>query len=183
MSKEVTKGHANNVLPDTVTWSPTKGQQVAKARFWQRMSTHWRDPASMTLDEIATIAKTSSLNKWMRMPQFQSWFFDTNTAQIKIQAAAETAVDSLVQILHAPLDPKEGVTAPSKVRAAEIIMQYAGMTPPTRVETKTTHDVVSDMDPAELKTFLKGHMHKLLLSMDPDERAEVLNSVTVKAED
>lgn len=122
----------------------------------------------------------SRFRDWARDKDFQSWFFNANAAQQKIHAAKEVAVQALVNIIQSPIDPKEGVTAPSQVRAAELIMQYSGMEPPKRVEKKTTQSIVSDMDPEQLKVFLKTHMKKLLLSMDPEDRDDLMEVVAVK---
>lgn len=165
---------------DLVDYAPKHRQRMAKAKFWQIMETNWRDPSTLTIEEIVSMTGCTSFRNWVQDKQFQSWFFNANAAQQNIHAAKEVAVQALVNIIQSPIDPKEGVTAPSQVRAAELIMQYSGMEPPKRVEKKTTQSIVSDMDPENLKMFLKTHMKKLLLSMSPEDRDELMNVVAIK---
>lgn len=164
-----------------VPYTPSNNQRMAKARFWQVMETNWRAPDSLSISDIAKITGVSSIGRWMQDPQFQTWFFNANAAQQIIQANKEIAAQALVNIIQQPIDPKEGVTAPSQVRAAELLMQYAGMEPPKKVEKKTTQGIVSDMEPEQLKVFLKTHMKKLLLSMSPEDRDDLLDVVAVKS--
>lgn len=165
---------------DLVPFSPTERQRLAKAKFWQIMETNWRSPDSLSIADIIKITGYSKLREWMSSSEFQSWFFNANTALHIIQAHKEVAARALVNIIQQPIDPKEGVTAPSQVRAAELLMQYAGMEPPKRVEKKTTQSIVSDMEPEQLKVFLKQHMKKMLLSMSPEDRDELLDVIHVK---
>ena len=171
-----TTTHASDIA--LATWQPTETQRMAKAKFWAQMETSWRAVDSLSLDQITTMAGSTTVKKWMGDPQFQAWFLNQDTAKHKIMAAAEMAIETLTDMLRAPIE-KDGVSAAAKVAAATTLLKFSGLEPPKRVDQRNVHGIVSDMDPEQLKTFLTTHMRKMIAAMTPEERDELLGTIAI----
>lgn len=163
-------------MDKTPAWAPTAAQRLAKARFWDRIDGHWRQPESYSLAEIVDITGSQSVRTWAaNSPEFNAWFFNKDFSRQKLVANVDLAVDELIKVLQeTDVGPKGKVTAPAKVRAAEILLNYAGMAPVRKTEITAKTTQVQSMDPIELRQFLVGHVQRLFKSMSPDEIREMV---------
>lgn len=157
-------------------WEPTSAQRVAKARFYNAASTAWRPIESYSRDDIARLSGAPKAVKWLDNPEFTAWFFNADLAKQKILAHAETAVDELVHILeNRCMDPRKGgASAAAKVRAAEIVMQYAGLQPAKRIEQTNKLDNMSSLTPDQLREYLSDNVKSLLRQLPPEQVREII---------
>lgn len=170
-------------IVDICKWTPTEAQLMIKAQFWTRMIHSWRDPASMSLKEICDLAGSKRIQQWAAKDgAFMEWFLNRDHARQKIAASVELAIDTLIEITQTKnMNPKEGgVTAASRVKAAESLLNYAGMSPPKQHEVSDKREA-QKLRPEELKATLTGHVKKLLTQLPPSEVRELLEENTTDA--
>ena len=158
-----------------LNWAPDEEQMRAKAAFWDAAQGHWKPVESLTQAEVVRMsgARSGSMARWLTQPEFVAWFYNKNAAKHRVMAAAEAAVDALMETLRSD-DPK---MAGAKVRAAELILNYSGMQPVKKVEHSQTP--VQAMTPEQLKELLAAHLAPLLSSMTPDEVRKLLGPAAV----
>lgn len=158
---------------EVLDWSPTDGQRMAKARFYNSVSTSFRALDSYSREEIAQLAGVPAVTKWLQNADFTRWFFNGDLARQQLMAHAESAVEELVNVLKTPLgDPRSGkVSASAKLRAAELVLQYAGMTPAQRVENI---NVFESMPADQLRDYLASNVRALLKQLPSEQVREII---------
>jgi hypothetical protein len=141
---------------DFISYEPTERMKQYKAQFWMSIKdSPILDPTSMSISAITNLARGSeNLRQELLKPEVRSWFFNHNTAQVMIQAAAEQAVATLISIMTT-----ENVhTTSSRVKAAELILKYAGLEPSKKIDVNNSKD---DRSSEELDAFLEEGLRKL----------------------
>lgn len=161
---------------DLVIYQPTQAQRLAKARLHAALEGSWKQPESMSIDQLCNLAGTTTLKKWLSDPSCAAWFFNSDVARHKIQATAELAVDGLDEILRAPVSQE--ITASNKIAAAALVLKMAGLTPATKIEQKNTNGV-AEMSPDQLKEFLLVNVRKLIKTLPQAEKEDLLNVLTI----
>lgn len=141
-----------------IKFEPTQTQQIAKARFWETMkNSPVLEPKDISIDHIIELTGFSALRNWARKPEFRAWFFNVNSAKHKIQAAAEGAVDALVEVMN----KTDAKTASARVKAAEIVLRLGGYEPPKVRKIEVSDKDIQNMDAEQLQSYIDNTMKRL----------------------
>lgn len=148
----------------------SRKQKVAKAKFWQRVK---KNPALVPDDmddaDVARVAGYLDLQLALKKAEFREWFMDTSINEAMLEVGVDAAIRRLIDICEMSGTDLIGKEAEAKtsdqVRAAEILLRYAGYGP---AKATTTPDLVgkdiANMNEQELNTFITTKAKKLIKS-------------------
>ena len=135
-----------------VKWSPNDRQRFIKAKFWSRIKDNpTLDPAAMSINGISDLCGSSAVEKWLGEPPFRAWFFDSDTVPHLIQAGAELAMRTLVDVMNTDGEK----VANARVKAAEVVLRYAGYEPPRLKAIEFLDEDIHRMEEPQLREFLR----------------------------
>jgi hypothetical protein len=152
-------------MRDLEAYSPGTEQQRAKARLHQRLREleGIRDLESLSAQELADLAGSSRVLKWLREPGFAAWFADKDTFVINALAMREVAVAMIGDVLMGDYEPKI-LTAKDKLKAADMLLQLTGSYPAKQREVRFLDKDLDNMPPDEVQAQLTAARAKLLPS-------------------
>lgn len=144
----------------SIQFDPGPKQREAKAQFWEAVrNSPVLQAEDMSESQIISITgKASWMREWLRHSEFRAWFFNQHHTKLKIMAAAEVAVDTLVEILGDDSPKSLG----HRVRAAQTILHLAGMEPPKVKKVEFADKEVNDMNEEQLEQFLSNAKKRII---------------------
>lgn len=144
--------------------TPTRQQKIAKAKFWQRIKSNQALlPDEMDDHEIARVSGCLELQLALKKVEFREWFLDASINQAMLEVGVDAAIKRLIDICEmtgADLIGKDAEAKTSdQVRAAEILLRYAGYAPGT-AKADSAKDI-NNMTSHELDSFIDSKVRKL----------------------
>jgi hypothetical protein len=116
---------------DLAPFQPTKTQALAKARLQAALANRVGlvSVESLTVDELVAMGGDARVKRWLKDPDFVSWYTDRDTFVHNATALKETALQVLADILTSPRD--RSVQAKDQIKAADLLFQLTGAYPKT----------------------------------------------------
>jgi hypothetical protein len=153
----------SNIVPNKgdlefITFKPNREQSNVKAQFWMMVrESPVLDPSSMSVGAICSLVGGSKLSNWLQDAAFRNWFFNQNLAKVKIHAAAEIAIDALIDVASNDND----LLAGARVKAAEAILRLGGFEPPKQQKVEILDKDISKMTEDELNDYIARSTKRL----------------------
>lgn len=140
---------------DLETYRPSREQERAKARLHQRLRERAEvvDLASLTADEVATLAGNRRVLTWLRDSGFAAWLADRDSWVVDALAMRQTVIAVIAEVLTSDYEPKV-LTAKDKLKAADMLAQLAGMYPPKSREVRFLDKDLDAMPPDQVQAEL-----------------------------
>ena len=146
---------------DVVEFTPSESHRRAKSNFWSYFSSNDSlPPTSVTLDLASKYCGDRRITEWWSSVGFEAWFSNRDEFKQRVEFLADLALDQLYSLLK---DPETG--AASKVAAIRMIMDVGQKMAAKAPKEDTIETKIAKMSKAELETFIRAGVSKLL----PDE--------------
>lgn len=143
---------------DELVYRPTAFERGLKATLWRALEGRPDlDAKALTLAQASDLTGSPSLpNRWSK-PGFRPWLLNQDEFRIRLEAAADEALDALESIVRSD-DPR---ATSARRAAARDILELAGRFP-EKAGKGTSSSAIDGMDRAQLQAFLQKHAPKAL---------------------
>jgi hypothetical protein len=164
-------------VSDLESFRPSAEQQRAKARLHARLRERAEvvDLASLTADEVATLAGNRRVLTWLRDPGFAAWLADKDTFATNALAMRELAVQVIGEVLLSDYEPKV-LTAKDKLKAADMLLQLTAAYPAKQREVRFLDKDLDAMPPDQVQAELRKLRAGLVATLPPDTESTDSNT-------
>lgn len=151
---------------------------MVKSRLTSALEEHAAviDAQSLTIEDCIRLTGCKKIETWAKeSPNFILWLLDKEYTQHKLQAAAEVAINRLIEIMNSDMVEKM-LTAKDKLKAAETILTLADRFPSKHKVIEWKDKDVGKMEDSDVKRQLEAMKKRL-------EKAPSTEDVILEAED
>jgi hypothetical protein len=142
---------------------PSDEQNMIKARLRDALETHSAvlDGSNLTLEQLCNLTGCGKIKTWAKAkPEIVAWLLDVDYTKHKVQAAAEAAIDKLIQILNSDTEAKT-LTAKDQIKASETLLQLADRFPTKHKVIEWRDKDVGKMDADEVDKAIAAQLKRL----------------------